>query len=87
MIGSFDQLAAYDLFTYIDTTRVNDLGIDTIPVDARLFVFVYSARVAPLACARIVHACQCVRARVQHADNVRLVTHVCRCDRHERWSR
>lgn len=33
------------------------------------------------------HACLCVRARVQHADNVRLVTHVCRCDRHERWSR
>lgn len=29
----------------------------------------------------------CVRARVQHAGNVRLVTHVCRCDRHERWSR
>lgn len=37
--------------------------------------------------AQIVHACLCVRARVQHTDNVRLVTHVCRCDRHERWSR
>lgn len=37
--------------------------------------------------AQVVHACLCVRARVQHTDNVRLVTHVCRCDRHERWSR